>query len=195
MEHAGESLSLIISRDGQEKLINVTPKAVREKDRFGNEYKIGRIGIGPPAPIFVPVSLVEAPGIATERLVAILQQMVEGIGQIITGKRPIQELGGPIKIAQISGQVATLGWQNFISLVAMISINLGFINLLPIPTLDGGHLSFYALEAVRRKPTSPRVMEMAFRSGMVALLGLMVFVTFNDLASLGIWSRLAGLIG
>ncbi len=195
MERAGEPLSVAYIRNGQSDIRMITPETVRETDRFGNIYKIGRIGIGPPRPVIVDVSLFEAPKIAAERLVSILRQMMTGIVQIITGKRPIEELGGPIKIAQISGQVATLGWQNFISLVAMISINLGFINLLPIPMLDGGHLSFYALEAIRRKPTSPRVMEMAFRSGMVALLGLMVLVTFNDLVSLGIWSRLAGLIG
>jgi regulator of sigma E protease len=99
-------------------------------------------------------------------------------------------LGGPIKIAQVSGQAAVLGWEAFVFLAALISINLGFINLLPVPMLDGGHLLFYAVEAVKRGPVSPKTMEIAFRSGMFALLALMLFVTLNDLASLGLW-RLA----
>ena len=120
--------------------------------------------------------------------------MVTGLWQLVSGRRSIQELGGPIKIAQISGEAAVLGLPEFIYLAALISINLGFINLLPVPMLDGGHLTFYAVEAIQRRPVSPRTMEIAFRSGMYALLALMAFVTLNDLASLGLW-RLAGLDG
>jgi regulator of sigma E protease len=91
--------------------------------------------------------------------------------------------------------VATLGFSSFLWFLALISINLGFINLLPIPMLDGGHLAFYALEAIRRRPVSPRVMDMAFRTGLVLVLGLMFFVTANDLGSLGLWRRLGSLFG
>ena len=104
------------------------------------------------------------------------------------------EMGGPVMIAQISGEVATLGWPTSSIFVALISINLGFINLLPVPMLDGGHLSFYAVEAIRRKPANPRMMELAFRSGLVAVMALMLFVTVNDLVSLGVFHRLAGLV-
>jgi regulator of sigma E protease len=107
----------------------------------------------------------------------------------------VKELGGPIKIAQYSKQQAQLGTLAFVEFMAMISINLGFINLLPIPLLDGGHLFFYALEALRRRPIEARVQEWAFRSGLALLLTFMLFVTFNDLGSFGIWDRLAGLIG
>ena len=100
-----------------------------------------------------------------------------------------------MQIAKFSGQTVTLGWLPFVEFMAMISINLGFINLLPIPLLDGGHLFFYALEAVRRRPLIPVVQEWAFRSGLALLLAFMLFVTFNDLGSLGLWERLAGLIG
>ena len=102
----------------------------------------------------------------------------------MTGERPVSELGGPIKMAKFSGEQLTLGWVDFASFVAMVSINLAFINLLPIPALDGGHLAFYAAEAVRRKPASPRSQEWAFRTGIAFVLALMLFVTINDVVSL-----------
>jgi regulator of sigma E protease len=114
------------------------------------------------------------------------------LGQVITGKRSVQELGGPLKIAEVSGQQATLGWLPFFWLMTVISINLGFINLLPIPLLDGGHLLFYAIEGVRRKPLRPEAQEWAFRTGLMVLLALMIFITFNDLASFGLFRGLGG---
>jgi regulator of sigma E protease len=96
-------------------------------------------------------------------------------------------LGGPLKIAKISGEHFTLGFAAFVWLAAMISINLGFMNLLPIPMLDGGHLLLYAIEAVRRRPATERVQEWAFRAGFTMLIGFMLMVTFNDLASFGVF--------
>ena len=110
-----------------------------------------------------------------------------GLGQIISGRRPISELGGPLKIAKVSGEAMSLGILTFISLAALISINLGFINLLPIPMLDGGHLLLYAVEAVRRRPATPIVQEWAFRAGFAMLAAFMIMVTFNDLASFGLF--------
>ena len=89
----------------------------------------------------------------------------------------------------------TLGWPALIGFIAMMSINLGFINLLPVPVLDGGHLLFYAIEGIRRRPVEPQVQEWAFRGGLAAILALMLLVTFNDLGSFGVWKNLAGLIG
>ena len=120
---------------------------------------------------------------------------LQGLGQIIVGERSVKELGGPLQIAKLSGEQATLGPLAFLLFVATISINLGFINLLPVPMLDGGHLLFYLIEGVRRRPLPPRAVEWAFRTGLAALLVLMLFVTFNDLASFGLWSKLGGLIG
>jgi regulator of sigma E protease len=100
-----------------------------------------------------------------------------------------------MKMAQIAGQQATLGFFEFVQLLALFSINLGFINLLPVPMLDGGHLLFYAVEAVRRRPVSVRAQEWAFRGGLALLLALLVFTTVNDLASFGLWDRLGRLIG
>jgi len=113
--------------------------------------------------------------------------MVTGLWQIISGRRSLQELGGPVKIAKFSGEQLSLGWVNFVQFAALVSINLAFINLLPIPALDGGHLAFYAAEAVRRKPLGPRSQEWAFRTGIAFVLALMLFVTINDVASLSLF--------
>jgi regulator of sigma E protease len=166
-----------------------------ERDRFGNEYRVGRLGIANSQPVLVKVSLIEAPGVAIRQTGEIVNTMVETLGQVISGRRSVKELGGPLSIAKVSGEQLTLGLPAFVFLIALVSINLGFINLLPVPMLDGGHLFFYAIEAVRRKPVEPEVQEWAFRGGLAAVLALMVLVTFNDLGSLGLWKNLAGLIG
>jgi regulator of sigma E protease len=166
-----------------------------ERDRFGNVYKIGWLGIASSAPVVKPVGLLEAPLVGIRQTGGIVQMTLDGLGQIITGRRSISELGGPLKIAQISGERLALGPVEFVFLIALISINLGFINLLPVPVLDGGHLLFYAVEAVRRRPVEPQVMEWAFRGGLIAILALMLLVTLNDLGAFGVWRNLAGLIG
>jgi regulator of sigma E protease len=195
-DNARMPLEAELMRGGQSMKLTVTPTAIRERDRFGNEYRIGRIGIGPPKRVVERVPLADVPGMAIGETYSLMRRMVDGVAQIITGRRAIDELGGPLKIAQMSGQIATLGWESFVYFVALISINLGFINLLPVPMLDGGHLTFYALEAIRRKPVSARAQEWAFRSGLVVMVSLMLFITFhNDFKSVGIWDRLAGLIG
>ena len=191
----GEAVNLKIVRAGQPLSVPLTIGAVREADRFGNQYRVGRIGIGPADPVWSPVRLVDAPVVGIRRTGEILGMMVDTITQIVTGRRSLQELGGPLKIAQVSGEQLALGWPEFVSLMALISINLGFINLLPVPMLDGGHLMFYAVEAVRRRPASPQAMEWAFRGGLAAILALMVLVTINDLGAFGLWRGIAGLIG
>ena len=190
-----EALPVEIVRDGRRIRTTATPDVQIERDRFGNEYRLGLLGLYSGPPKVYPVSLVEAPAVAVRRTGEIVRLMVDTLGQVITGRRSVKELGGPLKIAQVSGEQAKLGWDAFVFFVALISINLGFINLLPVPMLDGGHLLFYAIEAVRRRPVTARVQEWAFRSGLILLLSLMVFVTFNDLTSFGVWKGLAGLIG
>jgi regulator of sigma E protease len=164
-------------------------------DPFGNPEHHGMLGIGPGERVIEPVALIELPARAAGDLVDVLQNTVGGLKQIIRGDRSIKELHGPVGTASVAGKAVSLGWFWIIVLMASISVNLGFINLLPIPMLDGGHLLFYAIEAVRRKPMEPAVQEWAFRSGFAFVLGLMLFVTFNDLGSAGVWARLAGLIG
>lgn len=191
----GETVSLTVEHDGARRDVAATIGTRIERDRFGNEYRLGMLGVYARQMELRPVSLVEAPVVATRQIGAIVTMMVDGLGQIITGRRSVSELGGPLKIAQISGEQAAQGPTSFIFFLALISINLGFINLLPIPMLDGGHLLFQGIEALQRKPVSPRAQELAYRSGLALLLAVMVMVTFNDLTSFGLWKGLTGLIG
>ena len=114
---------------------------------------------------------------------------------MITGSRGTEELGGPLRIAQLSGQVAQLGIASLVSFIAVLSVNLGLINLFPIPVLDGGHLLFYLAEAVRGRPLPPRAQEYGFRAGLAVLAGLFIFATWNDLTHIGLFRWVAGLIG
>jgi len=191
----GEPVDVVVERDGQRQEVRATIRAVTESDEFGNSFTVGRIGIGAGKPVVEPVPLWRAPVVAVERVGTILRTMVETLGQIVGGSRSVKELGGPLKIAEVSGQAAVLGPESFVFFIALISINLGFINLLPIPMLDGGHLLFYAVEAVQRRPVSMRVQEWAYKSGLALLLAMMMLVTFNDLSSFGLWKSLSGLIG
>jgi regulator of sigma E protease len=161
--------------------------AAEQRDAEGRDVRIGVLGITASAGDIVPVGPVEAVTLGVEQSVDTMRMMVTGIGQILTGERSVKELGGPVKIAKFSGEQLSLGWLQFVSFAALISINLAFINLLPIPALDGGHLAFYAAEAVRRKPLGIRSQEWAFRTGLALVLALMLFVTINDLATLPIF--------
>jgi regulator of sigma E protease len=190
-----ERLRIDFVRGSAEKTVFIVPVANVERDRFGNEFRKGTIGVMSGPQVVVPVPLHELPVEATRQTFGIVRMMVDTLGQIVTGRRSVKELGGPLKIAQVSGQQASLGPLNFVMLMALISINLGFINLLPIPMLDGGHLVFYLFEGIARRPVPERAMEWAFRSGLAVLLSFMIFVTLNDILSLGALERLAGLIG
>lgn len=193
--HAGETTQISLVRGSQAITVPVTVGVNEQVDRFGNKYQIGMLGIGRGEAVVEPVGVFEAPVIAVRRTGEIVSMMVETIGQIISGRRSVKELGGPLSIAKVSGEQITLGLDAFVFLIALVSINLGFINLLPVPMLDGGHLFFYAIEAVRRRPVGPNVQEWAFRGGLAAVLGLMLMVTFNDLGNFGLWRSLARLIG
>jgi regulator of sigma E protease len=165
------------------------------EDESGQKMKRGLLGIYPSTEIGRPVSLDEALPMAVDYTGHLTRAMADGIVQLVRGRVSSQELGGPVKIAQIAGASAAQGLLPFVELVALISINLGFINLLPVPMLDGGHLFFYAVEAVRRRPLSAQALDWAFRGGLAAILALLVFTTVNDLGSLGLWDRLQRLIG
>lgn len=191
----GEPLTLRIDRAGTIRTLEIRPKLVTIADGFGNTLHTVRLGILSGPMRYERLGVLEAPGAAIRYAGETLRAQVIGLSQIITGHRSIKEMGGPIKSAQISGQVATLGWLTFAYFLAMFSINLGFINLLPIPMLDGGHLFLYALQAVRRRPLGVRVQQWAFLSGFAALVSLMVLLTWNDLGSIGVWKHLTGLLG
>lgn len=189
MLYPGRTFEIVVDRDGQRLPITVTADDHQVTDGFGNTSKVGLLGIRPAQAEFAferqgPIA---ATGMAVHHSVDIAHMMVTGIKQIVSGDRSVRELGGPIKIAKYSGEQFSLGPLAFINFVALISLNLAFINLLPIPALDGGHLAFYAAEAVRRKPVGPRGQELAFRTGVGLVLALMAFVTINDLVSLPIF--------
>jgi len=178
---------LEVDRAGEALAIPVTIGASVETDQFGNEARVGRLGFYSGEFTFASLSIPQAIGQAFDASWDLTKMMATGVGQILTGDRSIQELGGPVKIAKYSGEQLSLGLASFVNFAALISLNLAFINLLPIPALDGGHLAFYAAEAVRRKPVSPRGMEWAYRTGVALVLMLMVVVTVNDLISLPIF--------
>jgi regulator of sigma E protease len=190
-----ERVAVRFERDGQPLSRDVTIGALVQRDAFGNEFRKGMLGIAASKPVLRPVGLLEAPFAGIKMTGEILRGTVDGLGQILTGRRSVDELGGPLRIAKVSGEQLSLGLPALIWMIAVISINLGFINLLPVPVLDGGHLFFYAIEAIRRRPVPVRVKEWAFRGGLAAMLALMLMVTFNDLGSFGLWKNLAGLIG
>ncbi len=187
--YPGKRIVLTVDRDGSRRDIPVTLGSTTVTDRFGNESRIGLLGIYAVEPKVVPMGPGEAVAQAFVQSGQVVDMMVVGVGQIVTGQRSVEELGGPIKIAKYSGEQLSLGPQAFLWFAAMISLNLAFINLLPIPALDGGHLAFYAAEAVRRKPIGARGQELAFRAGVAVILALMLFVTVNDLVSLPVFGR------
>ncbi len=187
LPYPGRTITVTYERDGVTDTVPVTVDSVEMVDRFGNKSKLGIIGVYSVQGELVPVGLLESVGYAFGQCWNAVKMMVTGIGQIIMGERSVTELGGPLKIAKFSGEQLSLGALAFVNFVAFISLNLAFINLLPIPVLDGGHLAFYAAEAVRRKPASARSQEWAFRTGMALVLALMLFVTIVDIASLPIF--------
>lgn len=187
LPYPGQKVDIAVRRGEAEVVVPVAIANHVMKDEFGNESRIGLIGIAAGKVQVVPAGPAESVGLAWGQSVGIVKMMVTGIKQIVVGERSVKELGGPIKIAKYSGERFSLGWPEFVYFAALISINLAFINLLPIPTLDGGHLVFYAAEAVRRKPVGLRGQEWAFRTGLALVLALMLFVTINDLASLNLF--------
>ena len=182
--YPGDIVSVAVKRGEQTLILPVKIGSSVEHDSFGNEARVGRIGVSGGRGEIVPVGLFEAVPLGVQQSFATMRMMAAGIVQIVTGQRSVKELGGPIKIAKYSGEQLTLGWLPFVQFAALISINLAFINILPIPGLDGGHLAFYAAEAVRRKPLALRSQEWAVRTGVALVLSLMLFVTINDIVSL-----------
>ena len=191
----GTPIDTRIERRGQQLDLRVSPKLVFETDRFGNHYTRGQLGVASGGRVLVPCSPIAAVGNAVREVWLLTGTMIDGIEQVVTGRRPVSEMGGPVSIAKFAGQQAALGWVSLIQFMALISINIGLVNLLPVPVLDGGHLFLYAIEAVARKPLAPKIQEWAFASGFTALLSLMLFLTWNDLVSAGVWKQLTGLFG
>jgi regulator of sigma E protease len=191
----GEPMPAVVERAGVRLTLEVDPQMVERRDEYGQPYRIAQLGVVRGGREYARMGPVAAAAAAVDETWTITKLIPKVIGQILTGERSARELGGPLKIGQMSGQRAALGLPELVAFMALVSINLGFMNLLPIPVLDGGHLALYALEAVRRRPLGARAQELAFVSGFAALVSFMLFVTWNDLASFGVWERLTRLVG
>ena len=181
-----------IKRSYEEFLLKIKPNIILGEDNLGNKIKKRVVGIklGAQNNEINHVKLGPAQAIyhAVNEVYYVSSSSLKYIGAMIFGKADTSQLGGPIRIAKISGQVAEFGLLAFISMMAYISISLGLVNLFPIPLLDGGHLMFYAFEKVLGRPLSQKTQESFFRIGMFLLLSLMVFTTFNDLKDLGLFN-------
>jgi regulator of sigma E protease len=191
----GTPVQMVVRRDGAEVPLSVTPQVTEEKDVFGNLHRRGRIGVrGGSAPEYVKRDPATALYYAAGETWNISFGTLKAMGEMIIGARGTDELGGPIRIAQMSGEVAQIGIVALIGFMAVLSVNLGLINLFPIPVLDGGHLLFYAAEAVRGRPLGQRAQEYGFRIGLALVLMLMVFATWKDLERLPFFAFLKSLV-
>jgi regulator of sigma E protease len=168
--------------------LEIKPRKVIETDRFGFRHEAGRIGIVSPSSAFEMQKhgFFSAIGAASYETWRITADTLKAMGQMVMGTRSTDELGGILRIGAYAGDFAQQGFIAFITFAALLSVNLGLINLLPIPMLDGGHLAMYAMEKIRGKPLNEQVQEYALRVGLVFLLGIMVFATWNDLVQLKI---------
>jgi len=182
--NTGDAVELTIIRKSQEIDLIIVPEVKITKDVFGNEVKIPMLGISSNKVESQILSLSEAMGEAVRTSYTISVGMLRAVGQMIIGARSTDDLGGPIKIAKYSGQSAEAGINGVLWFIALISINLGLVNLFPIPMLDGGHLMYYAIEAIKGKPMNEKIQMAGIRVGMAALLTLMVYVTIKDVISL-----------
>jgi regulator of sigma E protease len=185
---AGAPLTIEVDRDNAQVTLKAVPQLKEIKDNFGNVHRLGVLGI----------SRSMAPGdIKTEKAPPlraivmgaqetwfVVDRTMSYISGVFTGREAADQLGGPIRIAQVSGQVATAGFAPLIHLTAVLSVSIGLLNLFPIPLLDGGHLLFYAIETIRGRPLSERAQELGFRIGLAIVLMLMIFATFNDILHL-----------
>ncbi|MET0193510.1 MAG: RIP metalloprotease RseP [Hyphomicrobiaceae bacterium] len=182
---ADKELTFEVNRGGAPVTLKATPARRELVDRFGNKMRVGQIGIRRNATQheweFRRYGPIDAFVLGVKETAFIITRTLQFLQELVLGRESTDQLRGPIGIAEISGQVATLGIMPLLNLVALISVSIGLINLFPIPLLDGGHLLFYAIEAVRREPLSERTQEISFRIGLAIVLMLTVFVTTKDI--------------
>ena len=185
---AGSTLDIVVDRGGARVTLKAMPALREVKDAFGNVHRIGVLGItrsmAPDDVRTEKVSPLIAVKLGVEETWFVVDRTLSYIGGVVTGRESSDQLGGPIRIAQVSGQVASAGFVALMHLAAVLSVSIGLLNLFPIPLLDGGHLLFYAIEALRGRPLSERAQEMGFRIGLAIVLMLMIFATFNDILHL-----------
>jgi regulator of sigma E protease len=185
---AGDKLNFTVKRGDQVLQLSGTPQLREVKDPFGNVHRQGVLGITRQTAagdvLTERVDPATALWLGVKETWFVIERTLSYIGGVFTGREAADQVGGPLRIAQISGQVATIGMVALINLAAVLSISIGLLNLFPVPLLDGGHLLFYMVEAVRGRPLSERAQEMGFRIGLGLVLMLMVFATYNDILHL-----------
>lgn len=194
--NVGNPLKFKVDRAGQEVELTIVPEVRVQTAPNGDKQSMVIIGVTRTASketikVYNP-GLIESVGLAGDRTWFIVTSTLGYLSDVFQRKQSGDQLGGPIRIADIAGQVAKQGLEYVIQLAAFISVSVGLINLFPVPLLDGGHLMFYAIEAIRGRPLTERVQEIGFKIGMALVLGLMVFATFNDLPILKRWLVGAG---
>ena len=185
---AGETLTIEVDRGGAHVVLKATPQLKELKDNFGNVHRLGVLGISRSmAPGDIKTQKLSPPQAllaGVQETWFVVDRTLSYIGGVVVGREAADELGGPIRIAQVSGQVASAGFVALIHLTAVLSVSIGLLNLFPIPLLDGGHLLFYAIEAIRGRPLSERAQEVGFRIGLAIVVVLMIFATFYDILHL-----------
>ncbi|HKP23166.1 MAG TPA: RIP metalloprotease RseP [Dongiaceae bacterium] len=190
-----QEIAIAFERNGALQTVTVQPTITTEKDALGNEVRLGRLGIKSAAGKSdrIDLGLGQAVYEGVARVFDVSALMLKGVWQIVTGVRPADEIGGVVRIGYLSGEIAQIGMWQLITFAAMLSVNLGLVNLFPIPLLDGGHLTYYAIEAARGRPLGERTQEWGFRLGIAFVLGLMLFATWNDLVFLDVIGKLRAL--
>lgn len=182
--NTGTPVMMKLDRGGKELDITLTPRIQESTDPFGNPAKWPIIGIQSSEHVRQDIGFTEAVSEAVQRTYVICTTSLKAVGQMITGQRDATELKGPIGIAKLSGQATEMNINTVLWFIAMLSANLGLVNLLPIPLLDGGHLMYYAIEAATGKPLAEKIQEYGFRLGFALLAGLMAFTILNDLRTI-----------
>jgi regulator of sigma E protease len=182
------ALRFVIDRKGQELTLTATPQLREITDNFGNKHRLGMLGISRSNNagdvVNEKIGFFKALELGVSETWFVIERTLSYIGGMITGRESTDQLGGPIRIAQVSGQVASVGFSALLHLTAVLSVSIGLLNLFPVPLLDGGHLMFYAIEAIRGRPLSERAQEVGFRIGLALVLMLMIFATWNDILHL-----------
>lgn len=180
----GTPVAVLILRHEKEQTITLSPRMTEDKDALGNTIKRPLLGIQSQPYEQMEIGFFGAIGEAVKRTYQICEMTLKAVGQIIVGDRSARELKGPLGIAQLSGQATQVDFVTVLWFIALISANLGLVNLFPIPLLDGGHLLYYAIEALRGKPLADKIQDYGFRFGFALVAMLMVFAIFNDLRNI-----------
>jgi regulator of sigma E protease len=185
MLSAGEQLDIVVDRHGEQVTLVAVPERQEQPDRLGGTHRIGVLGVTAGDVDFRRDDPLTAIREGMRETGLIIDRTLTYIGRLLTGRESAEQLSGPIRIGQVSGAVvSTGGIPGLIYLTAVLSVSIGLFNLFPVPMLDGGHLLFYAIEAVRGRPLSARLQDLGFRIGFALVIMLFIFVTFNDIANL-----------